>query len=684
MRILMATDQWYADLKGGIARVASDMAFGLAAAGHEVEVIAPAHPGAPATERHPEGVVVHRVLPRSRIPVILGDPVHTRNAARSLGGRFDVVVGHTCTTSAGLISARLGAPLVYVFHADVAREIAYLREADPAAVGPGAVSHVSERYLRALDRWSLRRSKAIIVLSEFSRGLLHDLAPDVARGAILVPGGVDTSVFQPAERAAARDALGIAPDTRLLFTVRRLVTRMGLENLVDAVASLGASPQLELRIAGDGPLRSSLAARCERLGVSDRVRLLGRVSEPDLLLLYRAADLFVLPTTAYEGFGLVTAEALACGTPVVGTPVGATPELLEPLEPALLARSAEPGDLADAIRGALEIVTPELRAASRAHAVERYSLDSVVPQWQAVIAKAAEIDGPARDGVRERGLIDLASTIVSAGARPLVRRATRGGGRAGVILYHDPAPAVLEQHLRALSRRHPFVPYSVVVEALLSGDWDTVPPGALAVTFDDAHRRNIELAPVLAAYGVRPTIFVCSGILGTEQPFWWTLPGIDVAALKRVPNRDRVAAVAEGLASTRRRGALSLDELERLRPLIEIGSHTVTHPILPMCDEAEAEHEIVESRSALEQLLGQPCLDFAFPNGDYGAREIAILRRAGYRSARTIEPGWVGPDSDPFRLPIVPMPDDASPRRAEAQVALSALAPRVLRGIARA
>ena len=83
------------------------------------------------------------------------------------------------------------------------------------------------------------------------------------------------------------------------------------------------------------------------------------MEESELRDWYRAADLVVLPTVAYEGFGMVTAEALATGTPVVGTPVGATPELLEPLDPRLVAAGSDPDALAAAIRNAFTFADTE-------------------------------------------------------------------------------------------------------------------------------------------------------------------------------------------------------------------------------------------------------------------------------------------------------------------------------------
>src|SRR5205814_7616551 len=132
-------------------------------------------------------------------------------------------------------------------------------------------------------------------------------------------------------------------------------------------------PDVQLLLGGAGSLREPLEAQARASGLDKHVSFLGFVPEVELPAFYQAADVFVLPTRELEGFGLVTVEALACGTPVLGTRVGATPEILAPLSPSLIFRGLAPETLADDLTGLLERLTDpadaaRLRAECRRHA----------------------------------------------------------------------------------------------------------------------------------------------------------------------------------------------------------------------------------------------------------------------------------------------------------------------------
>jgi glycosyltransferase involved in cell wall biosynthesis len=240
--------------------------------------------------------------------------------------------------------------------------------------------------LERTERRALDAADRVLVLSEYSRSLLAGRRPDAAATAIRVQGGVDVERFSPGDRVAARRALDVPSEATLVVAVRRLVERMGLEELVEACATLGADRPLQLVIAGTGPLGPDLAARIRRSGAP--ARLVGRVGEEALVDWLRAADLVVMPSVAYEGFGLVTAEALACGTPVLGTPVGATPEILAPLDDVLLADGADAGSLSRGIERALA-QAGTLRDRCREYALERLSWERAMPAWEAAICGVA-------------------------------------------------------------------------------------------------------------------------------------------------------------------------------------------------------------------------------------------------------------------------------------------------------
>jgi glycosyltransferase involved in cell wall biosynthesis len=373
MRMLVVSDQWFPTYRGGAARVATDAARYLAAAGHTVDVVAPS--------QLPEVAVTLR---RGRLPQSATDVVTAALAARRLRDRdYDVVVAHQATVAVGAAAALPGVPLAYVFHASAAREARF--DGERLGRSPRGVAQLLlEKPLAVLEQHALARAARILVLSEYSSGLASTAG---ARSPVdVVSGGVDTARFDEGDgRAAARARLGLSPDRPLLVAVRRLEPRMGLSELLAALQTIDA----DLVIGGTGTLASRLDAEATALGVRDRVRFAGRISDDALPDWYRAADAVVVPSLAYEGFGMVTAEALACGTPVVGTPVGATPELLAPLEPALLAAGTRPDELAAAVRATLALAPDALARRCRAYARQTFSWDVVGPRWAASLAAAA-------------------------------------------------------------------------------------------------------------------------------------------------------------------------------------------------------------------------------------------------------------------------------------------------------
>jgi glycosyltransferase involved in cell wall biosynthesis len=357
LRVLFLADAVFEDKPGGSRVVARELARRLVDRGHDVTFLVGRHDQeAPPDERR-DGIRIVRYACAGQGLAYIKEG---RDACRKLMNEqpWDIVHTHFAYSAYGPLQAlpHFGADArqvarVRTFHGpwdaegwreDTARPLGWI----------GRAKALARRRLRyAVERHNLNGSERIFVLSEFferyvraSYGLR---SPQLCR----VSGGVDFARFRPAlDRGSALRALGMPTHGPLLLSVRRLAPRMGLDRLIDAMpAVVKRFRQARLVIGGDGPEKQFLQEKIAQLKLGSHVRLIGFIPDADLAKWYQAADLFVLPTVALEGFGLVTAEALACGTPVVGTPVGATPEILGPLDQRLLADDATPRALSKAI-----------------------------------------------------------------------------------------------------------------------------------------------------------------------------------------------------------------------------------------------------------------------------------------------------------------------------------------------
>jgi glycosyltransferase involved in cell wall biosynthesis len=223
--------------------------------------------------------------------------------------------------------------------------------------------------INRMEAECLSRSHVITALSQYTIdciGKLH--GKELAKTVRSISGWVDTSRFVPVEdRESAKAQLGWPTGLPVLFTLRRLEPRMGLDRLLNASHRLrGEGFKFHLVIGGSGPLRGKLEAQTRVLEMGNFVTFIGRVEDRELPLAYAACDAFVLPTAELECFGLIALEALSAGRPVLATPVAAIPELIHKFDSSWLARSAESGDIADLLGRYLAGKLPE-HAPSQLH-----------------------------------------------------------------------------------------------------------------------------------------------------------------------------------------------------------------------------------------------------------------------------------------------------------------------------
>lgn len=285
--------------------------------------------------------------------------------------------------------------------------------------------------------------------------------------------------------------------------------------------------------------------------------------------------------------------------------------------------------------------------------------------------------------------------------------------RLSVLLFHrvlkdlDPLmPGTVDAttfswQMELVHRRFNPLPLSEAVERLMSG---SLPDRAICVTFDDGYADNVSVAlPILQHYRIPATFFVACGFLGDgimwndivyetvkgHRDVWLDLSEVGlgrwsvsdtlekreaiagiIKRLKYLPQRERDARVRAMKASLGGASPRLMMEIEDLRSLagagMEIGGHTVTHPILASVGPSQARQEINESKRMLEDLLREPIRLFAYPNGkpnrDYRREHVAMVQEAGFEAAFSTAWGSARRGSDCYQLPRF-TPWDRSPQR---------------------
>jgi glycosyltransferase involved in cell wall biosynthesis/SAM-dependent methyltransferase len=412
LRVLMVSDVSPSYPAGGGERMLWEQARRLAARGHDVRVASRVEPDATAPASYGrEGVRVCQ-FPASRRSIgrfIASSILGARHTTADELARqpADVLHLHQPLAGYGALASRAGRrlPGLYSFYSPAPLEYRS-RRGMTARHRSGLAGATGTAILWAFERACLRRVALVHVLSDFAATQVWKLYAVPKERIVKIPGAAATELFQPAaDRGAVRRALGITPDRPLLLTVRNLESRMGLDNLLRAM-SIVKSWRLDARllIGGAGSLRKVLEAQSRELGLADRVTFLGFVPDAELPRYYQAADVFVLPTRELEGFGLVTVEALACGTPVLGTPIGATPEILRPLCDALVFDGTSPEAMAKGLGRFLadKARDPEsyerLRNACRAHCERHYAWARATTDLERALRRVAarRADAPER------------------------------------------------------------------------------------------------------------------------------------------------------------------------------------------------------------------------------------------------------------------------------------------------
>ena len=269
-----------------------------------------------------------------------------------------------------------GVPLLYNFHSPSHEE--YLLSHENASLLRN-FTNASAR--RITERLCLDTALKIMVESQYMKQKVQDIHRIPANRIVVNSGGVDLNRFKPPQdREYLKDKLGFPKGKVHLLTVRNLEPRMGLDNLMKSIHILKKHrADIHLILGGEGIEKENLKRLVRKYGIVDAVTMTGFIPSDLLSQYYGASDFFILPTRSLEGFGLVTPESMACGTPVLGTPVGGTTEILSGFDPQLLFRDSSPEAMAEGIQKAIgayfsnEEKYEGLRARCREYAAKNYS-----------------------------------------------------------------------------------------------------------------------------------------------------------------------------------------------------------------------------------------------------------------------------------------------------------------------
>lgn len=357
--------------------------LGMRERGHEVRVVHP-QPHAPwplAGARYGEIRRMPRFERRGTIEVERPRYFHVPGRARGNARRFARRALEVLDLHAEVVVCDYAWPASAIAPALRQRGIACLvcgRGSDVLEVaGEAGLAAELGANLRAAGAWCAVSTDLVLAMDR--------VAGEPGEG-VLVPNGVDTTVFHPAERAAARVRLGLDARAPIVLVVGHLIERKD-PLLALAVFGRAAGEDARLVFVGRGPLEEELRAGAASLGLAGRVLLAGERAPEELSAWYAAADV-VLLTSRREGRPNVVLEALASGRPVLATDVGGTRELLS--DARMLAPTRSPEDLG---RRLVEILGTRFDPGELARSVAHLSWEASLRGLEQAIERAREKGG---------------------------------------------------------------------------------------------------------------------------------------------------------------------------------------------------------------------------------------------------------------------------------------------------
>jgi glycosyltransferase involved in cell wall biosynthesis len=403
LNILFVADVSIKKVIGGAERVLYEQSTGLARRGHNIFIITRRLPKHDKDCEVIEGVNEWRYAPNknNQLSFLYSSLMYSKRVFETLHQKikFDCINFHQPFSALGVAHSGLSAqiPKIYTCHS-LSFEEFISRNGCAHCFLSKATKAIKSLGHQKIEKNVLKKSNEIVVLSNFTKDKLIETHQILKEKINVIPGGVNLNKFSLIlDKSEIRKRLNIPSDKIVLFTVRNLVQRMGLENLIIAFNDLiKQNAEMNLVIGGEGDLKTGLITLARSLGIENNIRFVGFIPEGQLPSYYQMADLFVLPTKELEGFGLVTLEALASGLPVLGTPVGGTKEILGGFLDDFIFETADPQSISKKIREKYKIMKENsqmwevIRHRCRKFVERNYSWERNIDSLEALFVKMSQ------------------------------------------------------------------------------------------------------------------------------------------------------------------------------------------------------------------------------------------------------------------------------------------------------
>jgi len=323
MKICLLSWEFPPRIVGGIARHVFGLAKALAADGHDVGVVTLDFPGAPDYEEV-EGFKVYRSKTEIGHPSFLiwaflfNHFLEKRLATAERDFNFDLIHVHDWLAAPAGIGAKhfLNKPLVCTMHS--------------SEHGRSSLHDPDSYMIDGMEWWACYEAARIIVTSNSMKGEICGHFNVSGENVDVIPNAVDFMKYNVNfDRWAVRRRFGVGDHEKMVLFVGRLVPQKGVEYLIRSMARISwRFPEAKFVIVGEGWMRGHLEWLADQSRQRWRVNFTGFISDDDLVVLTKSADVMVVPSV-YEPFGIVALEGMAAGVPVVASQVGGLAEVVE-------------------------------------------------------------------------------------------------------------------------------------------------------------------------------------------------------------------------------------------------------------------------------------------------------------------------------------------------------------------